>query len=454
MENFKMPAFVPGIDISEYTNFEGEFTVSGAKKMREDTDAYFVARDDDKENDDQEHNRIRQNIDLMLSEHCIEKYESIAETIKTASFQRLSKFYEDFKVFETSMTIFEIEKTAGVYPSVYDICSSIDEYVGLKNITLYFFRRIMMCCPKTDIAAAFDEVLGKNPSIFFLIKMLDSITIIGDKGYVGLVIADLYANLEMIKEALYLMEFTKKQYTSFEPTVRYLQNEYNPDLKHEIKIAFITCVNDKRAYEECLYYINRLAIPRKCFLDTVSVYDANSMAAGYNAAMESSDADIKVYLHQDVCILNPYFIYEVIRIFEIDSSIGLIGMVGSPKLPPDAMMWHGYRNGNLYKPKYTLQYGGNNHSGSLEINYVEAIDGLLMVTNRDVRWREDLFDGWHFYDISQSKEFTNRGISVVVPEQPSPWVVHDDGLLNLSNYNRYRKVFINEYLINKKHKCK
>ena len=30
---------------------------------------------------------------------------------------------------------------------------------------------------------------------------------------------------------------------------------------------------------------------------------------------------------------------------------------------------------------------------------VEGVDGLLMATQYDIPWREDLFDGWDFYDL-------------------------------------------------------
>ena len=46
---------------------------------------------------------------------------------------------------------------------------------------------------------------------------------------------------------------------------------------------------------------------------------------------------------------------------------------------------------------------------------VEAVDGLFIATQYDVKWREDIFDGWDFYDISQSEEFHRAGYKVVVP---------------------------------------
>ncbi len=441
-----MIAYVPDNDISEYIDSEGSFTPEGAKKLRSSTDSYFEYWDKLKKTDDIEHEQIKRNINEILGSHGLEKYSEIAQIVSSNDFIRLSGWYEDFKVFKTSVIICKIESQYGIRPVIYDICKSLEEYEALKNKTLYFFRRIMMLCNEEDIAHSFNELMDKNVSVIFIIQMLRDLEKIGDKGYVGLKLADLFNNIGKSKDAITIMTFVKENYSSFDPTFRLVVNEKDLYIcKKKTTICFITCVNDTRAYEECLFYINRLLVPDNCSVDTIAIYDATSMAAGYNAAMNESSAHIKVYLHQDVCILNPFFLYEVIRTFESNEKIGMIGLVGSPILPPDAMMWHGYRIGNLYKEGSELTFTAPFYGEEVERGYVEAIDGLLMITNRDINWRDDIFDGWHFYDISQSKEFIKAGYFIVVQNQISPWVVHDDGILNLQKYNGYRVKYMQEY---------
>lgn len=211
------------------------------------------------------------------------------------------------------------------------------------------------------------------------------------------------------------------------------------------KICFIICANDDRCVEECLYYINNLVIPEGYTIDCITIADAVSMTSGYNEGMAATDARIKIYMHQDVLILNRDFLKNIIEIFE-DRTIGMIGMVGAVKLPENAIMWYGKRVGcirdcTIYGTQDTR--AGENCSG---YEVVEAIDGLLMATQYDIPWREDLFDGWDFYDVSQSFEFRRAGYRVVVPGMDKPWCLHDDDLLNLRNYFKYRELFINEYL--------
>ena len=212
------------------------------------------------------------------------------------------------------------------------------------------------------------------------------------------------------------------------------------------EIAFIICSNNEQYYQECVKYIEDLVVPDGYSTDIVCVKKANSMAEGYNAAMQSSDAKYKVYLHQDTFILNSHFIEDIIHIFESDNLIGMIGAIGCKKLPEDANAYLKWDTG--YVEAFDGQTTLNN---KLEQNpeklytEVEAIDGLIMATQYDVMWREDVFDGWDFYDVSQSLEMKKSGYKVVVPYQEKAWCYHDCGVSKLSEYDYYREKAIEEY---------
>lgn len=216
------------------------------------------------------------------------------------------------------------------------------------------------------------------------------------------------------------------------------------------KICFIICANNELYLEECLYYIAQLRVPVGYQVESLSVRDAKSMTAGYNEAMQSTDAKYKVYLHQDVFIINPNFIFDCLEIFEKDSTIAMIGNVGIQKLPDSAVMWEGKRVGKLYEQHIfeTVLSGGDNDSKDLI--EVEVIDGFIMITQYDLPWREDIFTHWDFYDCSQSLEFIRKGYKVIVPKMESPWCLHDSGFLNLIYYEEERKKFIKEYKVEKR----
>lgn len=216
------------------------------------------------------------------------------------------------------------------------------------------------------------------------------------------------------------------------------------------KICFITCVSNEEKYREALCYIARLKLPDGYEAECAAVRGAVSLAGGYNRAMKASDAKYKVYLHQDLFILNENFVPDMLKVFESDGNIGLMGVIGSLYLPADGV-W--FNSVDTIGSGYDNAKGGRMRllvTRPIEGLYAEvkAVDGLIFATQHDLPFREDLFDGWHFYDVSQCAEYRRKGYRVVVPRQEKPWVLHDCGNISTQNdafYNKYRNVFLDEY---------
>ena len=221
----------------------------------------------------------------------------------------------------------------------------------------------------------------------------------------------------------------------------------NTDQNHH-KISFIICTNQPDYLEECKRYIQELIIPDGYSIEIIPINGAPSMTSGYNQGMRQTDAKYKVYLHQDVFILNRNFISETLDIFRHNDKIGMIGMVGTKRLPDNACMWTTpMRIGALR----SCVLNTVDDFFDLPISHtkgfapVQAVDGLLIMTQYDIPWREDLDLGWDFYDVSQSLEFSKQGYRIAVPYQAVPWVLHDNGFLHLGGYHISRKKFLMEY---------
>lgn len=215
------------------------------------------------------------------------------------------------------------------------------------------------------------------------------------------------------------------------------------------KIAFIYCYNDEQQLNKSLSYLEDLIVPSNMIKEVITLHGQTSATSGYNNGMkQAGDAKYKVYLHQDVHILNVNFISDLIDIFSKDEEIGMIGMIGAQKLNADAVWWF---SDKLYGKVYDNTRGERTLLSFVQPkgNYaqVEAIDGLLMATQYDVPWREDLFTGWHFYDISQTWEFLNAGYKVIVPKQAGEaWCYHDAGHgSSAGGYDEFKKVFKETY---------
>lgn len=215
------------------------------------------------------------------------------------------------------------------------------------------------------------------------------------------------------------------------------------------KIAFISCVNDDATYKECLRFIDALEIPEGYSIEKIAIKNARSITSGYNEGMKKTDAKYKIYIHQDTYIINRKILFDILEIFK-DDNVGLIGAAGALTIPPNGMWWNSLdTEGSIYhNPNGNgMEIYGKNIGVDKVIN-VQAIDGLIMITQKDVKWREDLFDGWHFYDVSQSVEFLKLGYEIKVIKKVEPWIIHDCGTIWVNNddiYNKYRAIFLKEY---------
>ncbi|ANB61420.1 glycosyltransferase [Anoxybacteroides amylolyticum] len=213
------------------------------------------------------------------------------------------------------------------------------------------------------------------------------------------------------------------------------------------KIAFICCVNNRALYEESVRYVKSLHVPVGYEIELIAIEGAYSITSGYNQGMRQTDAKYKVYLHQDVFIVNKNFLYDIIALFEKYPKLGLIGVAGAKTIPKNGVWWEStQRFGKVY----------DSHTGEMkllsfkdtELDYepVQAIDGLIMVTQYDIPWRDDLFTGWHFYDLSQCQEFWLAGYEVGIVRQNEPWCIHDCGIVNVKNgFDKYRRKFMDVY---------
>ena len=219
------------------------------------------------------------------------------------------------------------------------------------------------------------------------------------------------------------------------------------------KIAFIICVLDENQYKTCDSNISDLEIPLGIEVDVISIREKNSIAHAYNIGLNQTDAKYKVYLHSNTYITNKNLIKDILEIFVSNNKIGLIGVIGSKRLPTNGVWWNDpgkvgevniLRNGTS-----EYYYKLNNIMEKYEI--VETVDGLIMATQFDIKWKEELFDGLYFYDISQCLEFKKKGFQVVVPRQEKTWCIHDWGTEVdseiQSEMEKYRKIFLQEYPI-------
>lgn len=216
----------------------------------------------------------------------------------------------------------------------------------------------------------------------------------------------------------------------------------------EKKIAFITCTNSDFWYNEALLYLDELIVPDGYGVEIIPVRGAKSMCEGYNIGMNKTDAKYKIYFHQDCFLINDNLINEMLHIFDNNANVGAIGSIGCRCLPKSGIWWDGMRvyGRVIHACEAESVVDSEVERPEGEFIEVEAVDGLMIATQYDTKWREDLFNGWHFYDVSQCKELSRRGFITVVPRQDKCWCIHCPVEKPLDpKYKGFNKIFLKEY---------
>ena len=155
--------------------------------------------------------------------------------------------------------------------------------------------------PEDETYSFFENIININPSIFYILQMLDELRI-GNKYAVAEKLSYFYEKSGYANETLLIKSFSEKKYENIPIKKQIIilpERSYNTPKK----ICFITCVNNTLMYDECCYYIGKLLVPAGFEIETISISDASGMAEGYNMGQSASNADINVFLHQDVYTL-------------------------------------------------------------------------------------------------------------------------------------------------------
>lgn len=152
-------------------------------------------------------------------------------------------------------------------------------------------------------------------------------------------------------------------------------------------------------------------------LDIVTVSGTESIFQNYNAGMLRAVYPIKAFIHQDVDLLQPSWIFKLIQTFASYPNTGLVGLIGTTKLPDRGMWWESginYICGELFSGLEKANWMYRTSDRPVD---VQSIDGLFMATNRDISWDPNL-KGFHCYDMDYSREVSRRGLDIkVIPHK-------------------------------------
>lgn len=145
-----------------------------------------------------------------------------------------------------------------------------------------------------------------------------------------------------------------------------------------------------------------------------------SIFEAYNVGIEKSSGDYWCFVHDDVLFHTPNWGKELVKIFEADKQIGLVGIAGSKikTLMPSA--W--FDCDESLKVNSHIQHFSPDKIElwergwkSSDMEEVSVIDGVFMTGRKDnsIKFNEQL-DGFHNYDLNISIAYRNLSYKIVV----------------------------------------
>ena len=192
--------------------------------------------------------------------------------------------------------------------------------------------------------------------------------------------------------------------------------------------SIIICSIDDQKFQRAAEMYGRLW--RADQHEVIRIPDARSMAEGYNRGTEMARGESLIFAHDDVEILTPDLADRVIAHLKRFDIVGVAGtsLLGHPRWlqagPP-------YIYGQVAHPIAKENGGGymiDIYCASRRtFDDVQSLDGLFLAVRRDVaralRFDEQIFDGFHLYDLDFTFRAYHAGYKLAVACDIQ--VVHD-----------------------------
>lgn len=182
--------------------------------------------------------------------------------------------------------------------------------------------------------------------------------------------------------------------------------------------------------------------------EQVDLYNAELIEVSGESIFEAHECgrrralhDIIVYVHDDVRLIEPHdFAVQVVKAFQENPKLGLIGPVGRGDKPKWVPWWinPGHFAGHYMNRKNGSPVYRYARSGKMELKpsefrgwnrwrNVALVDGFFLIEHRqrmNVPWDTQTFKGhWHGYDADRCLQARKLGFDVAVP----PWLfMHDN----------------------------
>lgn len=211
---------------------------------------------------------------------------------------------------------------------------------------------------------------------------------------------------------------------------------------NENKISIIVYRENDVLFERLMESFESVIIPEDYEVELLEVSSGKNKAAAYNEGMNASDAKYKIYIDENVKILEPRIIIQILEKFLMNPEIGAIGMSGAIKVSDRCIAFESF----VKCGKLMLQDGEVRawDIGNGAEDTTVCLDGFFMATQCDTQWDERFSkkDSLFLYQ-AQSARIRREKKKLSVLSQNKPYIYVD--LSYFSYVLEDKQQFIDEY---------
>lgn len=193
---------------------------------------------------------------------------------------------------------------------------------------------------------------------------------------------------------------------------------------HNNKLLFIIIGDDNQIISENVEYLNNLVLPKEIEAEYCIISQKDNISNALETGRIQSDAHYKVYLDQNVYIIDKDLVLKFIKLFDSDSQITMAGVRG---------YYYDGKSGNMIGCNRYMRYANGCRLQELKegemsgIIDVAAIDESFVMTVDDTEWtgsnkKEQV--------IKKCIELKSKGHRTIVWKGDTPSVLFDNGIFD------------------------
>ena len=216
------------------------------------------------------------------------------------------------------------------------------------------------------------------------------------------------------------------------------------DMKKEKKVAFFVRKSDEALYSTCLESLQALHLPAGYEAELFTLAAGKPYAVQANKALALSDAKYKIYINDDMCLVQPRLFGELLAIFK-NTAVGMVGAWGSQSLPVDGNVLSSvYKRGAVYVPAEDgfseLRFGDATGKAA----DVRCILPSFFATQWDIAWDES-YEKQYYAVLAHCRAFEEEGRRIVVPLPKNIWCAYQVKDISFDGSEVDRKKFFTRY---------